>query len=60
MYLYHIKKCPLLFVSAKHTQKSLSTYLFPIFGEDASNPLTILFWSGVFSTQIIENNIENI
>ncbi len=22
----------------------------------ASNPLTILFWSGVFSTQIIENN----
>jgi len=24
----------------------------------ASNPLTIIFWSGVFSTQIIENNLN--
>lgn len=25
----------------------------------ASNPLTIIFWSGVFSTQVIENNYNN-
>lgn len=24
----------------------------------ASNPLTIIFWSGVFSTQVIENNLN--
>ncbi len=26
----------------------------------ASNPLTIIFWSGVFSTQVIENNYSRI
>lgn len=26
----------------------------------ASNPLTIIFWSGVFSTQVIENNYNKI